>query len=151
MAAKRAEAAAELAAKEAHYKIMQEEIKQKEEIRPMEEQHKRELEMQQSQLERLQIERDMEEARARLEIYDREIKQENVYQPKQPNNRPFIDHRRPHIDPSMPTDVSYLAKATLCQYQQYLVASQCTSLNGEPHSSLLMIRRIFPLLTNFIT
>lgn len=82
----------------------------------MEEQHKKELEMQQSQLERLQVQRDMEVARARLEIYDREIKQDNVYQPTQPNNRPFtfntlIDHQRPHIDMSMPTDVSYLAKA----------------------------------------
>lgn len=46
VAAKRAEAAAELAAKEAQYRAMQEEIEQKEKIRLMEEQHKKELEIQ---------------------------------------------------------------------------------------------------------
>jgi len=50
IAAKRADAAAELAAKEAHYKIMQEEIKQKEKIPIMEENHRKELDMQKSEL-----------------------------------------------------------------------------------------------------
>ena len=126
----------------------------------MEEQHKRELEMQQSQLERLQIERDMEVARARLEIYDREIKQENVYQPTQPITghswiisvltlirqcqlmSPIWQRQSKRASPQIDSQ---------CQHQLYLVASQCTSLSGEPHSSLLLIRRIFPLLTNFIT
>ena len=139
IAAKRAEAAAELAAKEAQYKIMQEEIKQKEKIRLMEGQHKKGLEMQRSQLERLQAERDVEVARARLEIYDREIKQENVYQPTQPNNRPFtfstlIDRQHPHIDMSVPpTDVSYLAKAI----QESIATNRLpmptpTMFSGEP-------------------
>lgn len=83
IAAKRLEAAAELAAKEAQYKMMQEEIRQKEKIRTMEEQHKREIDMQRSELERLQAERDMEAARVKLEIYDKEIRMEVDDQPVQ--------------------------------------------------------------------
>lgn len=117
MMAKRAEAAAELAAKEAQYKVMQVEIKQKEKIRLMEEQHKKELEMQQAHLERLQAEREMDAARARLKIYDREIKQESVYQPIQLDNRQYAVHTHTDLQcpgtdrPASPTDVSYLAQA----------------------------------------
>lgn len=76
MAAKRAEAAAELAAKEAQYKLMEEERKQKEKIRLME-----------SELERLQAERDIKVARARLECYEREFGQDNNSQfPQQLEN-----------------------------------------------------------------
>lgn len=60
---------------------MQEERKQKEKIRMMEEQ----LDIQKSELERLQAETDMEAARVRLEIYKREIKQETDSQPIQQN------------------------------------------------------------------
>lgn len=63
MAAKRAEAAAELAAKEAQYKLMEEERKQKEKIR-----------MTESELERFQAEKDVKVARVKLESYDREMK-----------------------------------------------------------------------------
>ena len=49
IAAKRADAAAELAAKEAQYKVIQEESKQKEKIRLMEEHHRKELDMQRSE------------------------------------------------------------------------------------------------------
>lgn len=94
VAAKRAEAAAELAAKEVRYRVMQEEMKQKEKIRLMDEQHKRELEIQRAHLERLQAERDMDAARARLEIYDREIKQKSMCQPIQLDNRQFNFHTR---------------------------------------------------------
>lgn len=87
IAAKRAEAAPELAAKEAQYRIIQEEIKQNKKIRLIEEQYKRDLEIQQSHLERLQAERYMVAAPARLEIHDREIKQESFYQCIQPDNR----------------------------------------------------------------
>ena len=51
-------------------------MKQKEKIRLMEEQHKKEIYLQKSELERLQVEKDMGAARARLEVYDREIRQE---------------------------------------------------------------------------
>lgn len=69
IAAKRAEAAPELAAKEAQYRIIQEEIKLNKKIRLIEKQHKRELEMQQSHsltTECLQAERYMVAAPARL-------------------------------------------------------------------------------------
>ena len=75
IALKRAEAAADLAAKEAEYKIIQEETKQKERIKALEEQQQKELESQRSELERLQAERDVEAARARLEAYNREMVQ----------------------------------------------------------------------------
>ncbi|KAI2646413.1 Pro-Pol polyprotein [Labeo rohita] len=105
--AKRAEVAAELAAKEVQYRTMQEEIKQKEKIRLMEEQYKREREIQCANLQRLQVEKEMEAARAKLEVYEREIKQENVPQIIQPNDRPSTlnDSSAP------PTDLSLLAHA----------------------------------------
>lgn len=67
-------AAAELAAKEAEFKIVQEEIKQKEKIREMEEQYRRELEVGNSELKRLEAEKEMIAANAKYMIYDREIK-----------------------------------------------------------------------------
>lgn len=71
---------------------MQEERKQKEKIRMMEEQ----LDIQKSELERLQAEKDMEDARAGLEIYEREIRSETNSQPIQQNigqitfNPPYV-------------------------------------------------------------
>lgn len=57
--------------------------------------------MKRSELERLQAERDMGAACARMGIYDREIKQS-----------PPVCHQNPHIvAPAPPTDVSYLAQA----------------------------------------
>lgn len=84
IAAKRVEAAAELAAKEAQYKATQEEIKQKQKIRLMEEQHKSDLETQRAHLEWLQAKKDVETACARLDTYEREIKRESV--PPQPQH-----------------------------------------------------------------
>lgn len=68
IAAKRIDAVAELAAKEAQYKITQEEIKQKQKIREMEEKHRRELDAQRSELERLQAEKERHAARAKLDL-----------------------------------------------------------------------------------
>lgn len=117
-AAKRAEAVAELAAKEAQCKLMEEERKQKEKIRMME-----------SELERLQAERDREVARVRLESYDREIRLETDSHPLQqiyspPAQRresrydrqnpaiPIVHHQNRSIGPPNPhTDISSLAQA----------------------------------------
>ena len=109
MAAKRAETVADLAAKEAQCKLMEEERKQKEKIRMME-----------SELERLQAVRDIEVARVRLESYDREIRQETDSQPlQQLDSRydrqdpaiPFVCHQNPSIVPPNPsTDISSLAQ-----------------------------------------
>ena len=119
LTANRTDAVAELAAKEAQYKTLQEERKQKEKIRIMEEYHRKELEIQKSELERLQVERDMEVARARLEIYDRETRQETDRQSIQQNNRPptipFIPSillQNLHIGtPAPANDMSCLAQA----------------------------------------
>lgn len=80
LASKRADAAAELAAKEAEYKAAQEERKQKERMKALEEQHKREMESQRSELERIQAEKELEAARARLEAYNRELAQTSEIQ-----------------------------------------------------------------------
>ncbi|CAL1589570.1 unnamed protein product [Knipowitschia caucasica] len=72
---KRADAAAELAAKEAEYKIVQEEQRQKEKIKALEEEHKKQMAIQTSELERLRAEKDVEAARARLEAYNNELLQ----------------------------------------------------------------------------
>ncbi|KAG1927218.1 hypothetical protein F2P79_024407 [Pimephales promelas] len=77
---KRADAVAELAAKEAEYKMMQAERQQKEKMRTLEEQLRQELETQRFELERLQVEKDIEIARARVKSYDEEIKQETKSQ-----------------------------------------------------------------------
>lgn len=74
IAAKRIDAAAELAVKEAQYKITQEEIKQRKKIRDMEEKYKRELDAQNSELERLQAEKEIQAARAKLDVYNKEMK-----------------------------------------------------------------------------
>lgn len=65
----------QLAAKQIEYNIVHEKTKQKERIRPPEEQHKKELAIQQSELECLQAEKDAEAAKARLEVCNREIMQ----------------------------------------------------------------------------
>ncbi len=110
MATKRAEAAAELAAKETQCKLMEEERKQKEKIRMME-----------SELERSQAERDIQVARVRLESYDREIGQEMDSHPLKQLDRqfsrqdpvsPFVRCQSPYIAPPNPsTDISSLAQA----------------------------------------
>lgn len=83
IAAKRIDAAAELAAKEAEYKIVQEEIKQKEKMKDIE-----------HELERLMAEKEMQAARAKLEIYNREINMDMDNQQIQPINMPFsVDHQ----------------------------------------------------------
>ena len=75
------------------------------------------LHMQKSKLESLQAEREMKAARARLEIYDREIRQETDRQSTQQNMRhipfsPSINCQNPHITaPTPTTDVSCLAQA----------------------------------------
>lgn len=66
--AKRIEAEAELAAKEAEYAIILEEKEQKERIQLLEERQRREFDAQRSEFERLQAEKEVREARARLEV-----------------------------------------------------------------------------------
>ncbi|XP_076857249.1 uncharacterized protein LOC143511529 [Brachyhypopomus gauderio] len=72
LASKCADAAADVAAKEAMYEVLLEENKQKEKIQHLEEQHKQAVEAQKRELERLQAEKDLKVAQARLGIYSQE-------------------------------------------------------------------------------
>ncbi|XP_070406798.1 uncharacterized protein [Nothobranchius furzeri] len=75
LTAKRAEAAAELAAKEVEYEVALEEQRQQEKIRALEEEHKKQVAVQNAELERLRAQRDVKAARARFEAYDRHLLQ----------------------------------------------------------------------------
>lgn len=90
IAAKRIDAAAELAVKEAEYKIVQEEIKQRKKMKDIE-----------SGLEHLKAEKEMQAARAKLEIYDGEMNMDVDNQQIQPNNMSFsVDHQSVHEAPA---------------------------------------------------
>ncbi|KAJ8008051.1 hypothetical protein DPEC_G00100760 [Dallia pectoralis] len=86
MTAKRADAAAELAVKEAHYQMLLEEERQKELIRELEEQQRKALEAQKRELERLQAEKEIRAARAKLESYNKETERENANYVKEERN-----------------------------------------------------------------
>lgn len=73
LTAKRADAAAELAAKMAEFEIEQEEQRQREKIRALEEEHKKQMAAQTSEMERLKAQKEVKAARARFEAYDREL------------------------------------------------------------------------------
>lgn len=75
IASTRADEVAEFAAKEAKYKIVQDERNRMERIKALENQHKKELELERSELDGLQAEKEMEATRARFEAYSREITQ----------------------------------------------------------------------------
>lgn len=70
----------------------------------MEEQQRKELEVQKSELERLKAEKEMQAARAKLEIYDREINMDMDNQQMQQNNMPFsVDNQSVHEAPAPPS------------------------------------------------
>ncbi|KAK2846852.1 hypothetical protein Q5P01_009851 [Channa striata] len=107
IAVKRIDAAAELAVKEAQYKITQEEMKQKEKLRDMEEKHKRELDAQKSELERLQAEKEIQAARAKLEVYDKEMRTDMDNQSMVRNYVTLPDDNNPARLVSVPSADSY--------------------------------------------
>ncbi len=127
IAVKRADAAAELAAKEAEYEVLLEEDRQKEKIQLLEEQQRKELEAQKRELERLKAKKDIRAARARFTTYDQEAsvhsadqrstrEQQHVY-PQQPATSAFVQQScnvavaAPVAASPARTDVSYLAQA----------------------------------------
>ena len=123
IAAKRADAAAELAAKEAEYEVLFEEEKQKERIQLLEEQQRRELEAQRRELERIKAEKDIRVARARFITYDQEVmsvhsadhntREQQHVSPQQPVSSALIQQPTNVTVAASParTDVSYLAQA----------------------------------------
>ena len=141
VAAKRAEAAAELAAKEAEYKMLMEEKIQKEKIRALEEEHRRELEKQKAELERLQAEKDLKAAQARLEAYNKEVKEESDAQSFKSFHDPMplssfppaTMQPRTAVTPSPPFDVSCLAQAVQDSISiNRLPMPEPTVFNGNP-------------------
>ncbi|KAK0130929.1 hypothetical protein N1851_034390 [Merluccius polli] len=121
VAAKRADAAADLAAKEAEYELLLKEKRQKERIQHLEEQQRTQLEAQKRELEQIKAEKELRAARARLQAYEQEAAKEyrtqsvvgdttsqNYMLPHDtpsPLNVTAPPYRPPH------TDVSLLAQA----------------------------------------
>lgn len=136
-ARKRADAAAELAAKEAEYKMMQAERQQKEKLRNIEEQFKKELETQRFELECLQVEKDIEVARARVKSYDEEIKEEtrnqSIKSEKQgPRNERQLQESYVLQSASL-SEVSHLAQAVQDSIAiNRLPLPEPTVFNGDP-------------------
>lgn len=140
LASKRADAAAELAAKEAEYRVVQEERKQKERMKALEEKHKKEMESQKSELERIQAEKEVEAARARLEAYNRELTQTGDVQlsrseqvspsstPRPPTSSPPDSHALPE-----PSSVAQLAQVVQdSMIINRLPIPEPTVFTGEP-------------------
>nr|XP_055062625.1 uncharacterized protein LOC129445442 [Misgurnus anguillicaudatus] len=116
--AQRAAAAAELAAKEAEYETVLEELRQQEKIKALEEEHKKQMAAQTSELERLKAQKDVKAARARFEAYDRELSQVNDVQSiKSEQVKPYFIPKQPTLALSFtpaqttPPNVSQLAQA----------------------------------------
>ncbi len=76
--AKRLDAVAEVAAKQAAYNVLMEESKQKEKIKQLEEQHKKALEVELKELAQIQAQKDLKEAQAKLEVYSQEVDKEKA-------------------------------------------------------------------------
>ncbi|XP_073724404.1 uncharacterized protein [Misgurnus anguillicaudatus] len=118
LTAQRAAAAAELAAKEAEYETVLEELRQQERIKALEEEHKKQMAAQTSELERLKAQKDVKAARARFEAYDRELSQVNDVQSiKSEQVKPYFIPKQPtsalSFTPAQttPPNVSQLAQA----------------------------------------
>ncbi|XP_053733154.1 uncharacterized protein LOC128765925 isoform X2 [Synchiropus splendidus] len=122
LAAKRTEAAAELAAKEAEYEGKLKEEMQRQRIQRLEEQQKRELLDQKGELDRLKAEADIRAARARLEVYNQEVNvhsydyetktYERVFLERPVQSTPGQHHSKAlPASPPPPADVSFLAQA----------------------------------------
>ncbi|CAJ1066522.1 GRB10-interacting GYF protein 2-like [Xyrichtys novacula] len=108
------DAAADLAAKEAEYDALLMEKKQREKILHLEEQQRRQLEAERCELERLQAEKDVKAAHARLQVYSLEAANEVNFPP---SNSPEVRHhasstvsrQEPNVSPE--ANVSTLARA----------------------------------------
>lgn len=118
---------------------MQEERKQKERIKALEEQHKKQLETERSELERLQAEKDVEAARARLEAYDREIPMNDIQSVKSeqvspnPVSQPPAPHQPNTAMLPVPLGVAQLAQAVQVSItMNRLPIPEPTVFSGEP-------------------
>lgn len=121
VAARRADAAAELA--EAEYEVLLAEERHREKIQLLKEQQRRDPECQRRELERLQAEKNKKEsARARFEIYNKEVEHEfSIFSVDNHVREQHVSPQHVSLAPSWKTnnvsvtatspDVSYLAHA----------------------------------------
>ena len=115
--ASRVEAAVELATKEAEYQARIEEQKKKDSIHDLEEQQRKVIEAQKRELERLQAEREVKVARAKLRAYNKVTEEEAVQVDCNPNQtnkgketvQPNVIHKS-NISDSQP-DITFLTRA----------------------------------------
>lgn len=115
MAAKRVDAAAELAVKETNYEMMVAEERQKRVIRELEDQQRKALEAQRHELERLQAEKEVRAAKAKLKVYNKETEREaadciNIERDKEAENVPVTAVPLSHVATPFHTDISSLAQ-----------------------------------------
>ncbi len=142
LTAKRADAAAELAAKEAEYEIVLEEQRQQEKIKALEEEHKKQMAAQTSELERLKAQKDVKAARARFEAYNRELSQvDDVQSIKCEQVSPYFTSKQPTPALSFipvqttPPSVTQLAQAVQDSIKlKRLPTPEPTVFSGEPIS-----------------
>lgn len=115
LAAKRADAAAELAVKESNYEMRLEEERQRESIRELEEQQRKDLEAQKRELERLQTEREAQAAQAKFKAYNDETECEaacftNKERQREPNDVPVTTAPSSHVAVPSRTDIYSLTQ-----------------------------------------
>ncbi len=142
LTAKRADAAAELAAKEAEYEIVLEEQRQQEKIKALEEEHKKQMAAQTSELERLKAQKDVKAAQARFEAYNRELSQvDDVQSIKCEQVSPYFTSKQPTPALSFipvqttPPSVTQLAQAVQDSIKlNRLPTPEPTVFSGEPIS-----------------
>lgn len=137
--AKQMDAAAELAAREAEYEAMLEERKQKEKIQILEEHQRKQLEAEKSELERLQAEKSVKAARARLQVYKQEASQEGSTSSS--NSPEGSHHTSPAVNgppPTVPASSTEVSASSLAKALQDSMAlnrlpvPEPSVFNGDP-------------------
>lgn len=141
--------AADLAAKEAEYKVLLEEKKQKEKISALEEEHRKELERHKAELEHLQAERDLRPLKPDLKPMTEKLKSSLTPSPSSPFAIPCHSTTFPLVLQYSLTKALHLLSSTSpawhklfrtgllsidcqCQSPLYLMAIQLTLFSGRP-------------------
>ncbi|XP_038165126.1 uncharacterized protein LOC119799356 [Cyprinodon tularosa] len=131
---KRVDAAAELAAKEAEFQGLLEEEKQMEKI----EQQQRQIEVEKRRLERLQAEKDLKAARARLHVYEQRASQEgsvSYSSSSERNQNPAVTSNRTNNVLASSPDMNVLSLAQVFQDSMALnrlPVPEPSVFNGDP-------------------
>lgn len=116
LTAKRADAAADLAVKKSNYEMLLEEERQRESIRALEEQQRKDLEAQKRELERLQSEKEVRAAQAKLRTYNEETERNTAHHTndergREPNHTPAAATPPHHVAVASRPDISSFTQA----------------------------------------